>query len=73
MTNIAPDKALFKNMIVTPMSTLVRGVAQLLNDPSLTGAVAEIHGEKVTLRAAHDFVDKDTETNLEIFRNLGYA
>ncbi|KAH8887029.1 NAD(P)-binding protein [Thozetella sp. PMI_491] len=72
-TNIAPDKALFNNMIMTPMSTLIRGVAQFIEDPSLTGAIAEIHGEKVTIRPHHDYVDEDTKKNLDTFWSLGYA
>ncbi|KAF3765623.1 putative short chain dehydrogenase/reductase [Cryphonectria parasitica EP155] len=73
VTNIAPDKALFKNMIITPMSTLVKGVVQLTSDPKLTGEVAEIHGDSVTLRPPHDYVDEDSRKNLENFWNLGYA
>lgn len=73
VTNIAPDKALFKGMIITPMSTLVKGVAQFVSDPSLTGQIAEIHGDSVTLRPPHDYVDEDSKKNLENFWNLGYA
>jgi len=72
-TNIAPDRALFKDMILTPFSTLTRGVDQFVDDPSLTGAVAEIHGEYVTIRPPLDVVDKDSASNLEVFWNLGYA
>lgn len=72
-TNIAPDKELFRHMVVTPMSTLVRGVAQLLANPALNGEVAEIHGENVTLRPPHGFVDETSKTNLETFWSLGYA
>ncbi|EXJ68062.1 uncharacterized protein A1O5_08677 [Cladophialophora psammophila CBS 110553] len=72
-TNIAPDKALFKTMILTPMSTLTRGVQQLVSDPSLTGQIAEIHGESVTLREPTPYVDEDTGTNIETFWSLGYA
>ncbi|KAK4222147.1 hypothetical protein QBC38DRAFT_539751 [Podospora fimiseda] len=72
-TNIAPSKDLFKHMIVTPMSTLIKGVEQLVNDESLSGEIAEIHGEKVTLRPAHEFVDEDTKKNIDTFWSLGYA
>lgn len=73
VTNIAPDKALFKNMVITPMSTLVKGVAQFVSDPSLSGEIAEIHGDSVTLRPPHEFVDEDSRKNLENFWSLGYA
>lgn len=72
-TNIAPDKALFKHMVLTPMSTLTRGVHQLLADPSLTGQIAETHGDKVTLSQQPAYVDEDTGANIETFWNLGYA
>ncbi|KAI1370531.1 NAD(P)-binding protein [Hypoxylon crocopeplum] len=72
-TAIAPSKALFQEMIVTPKSTLVKGVAQLVGDPSISGTVAEIHGESVTLRVHHDYVDDDTKANLETFWKLGFA
>lgn len=73
VTNIAPNKDLFKNMIITPMSTLVKGVAQFISDPRLSGEIAEIHGDSVTLRPPHDYVDEDSKKNLENFWNLGYA
>lgn len=72
-TNIAPNKALFDKMIITPMSTLVKGVAKFIADPSLTGEVAEIHGQNVTLRPQHEVVDEDTRKNLKTFKALGYA
>ncbi|EHY55749.1 hypothetical protein HRR83_009186 [Exophiala dermatitidis] len=72
-TNIAPSKDLFKPMIITPMSTLTRGVAQLVSDPSLTGQIAEIHGQNVTLREALPYIDEDTGKNIETFWSLGYA
>lgn len=73
MTNIAPDKSLFDNMIITPMQTLVDGVKRLIQDPEVNGEVAEIHGQSVTLRPVHDFVDEDSRKNLENFWKLGYA
>ena len=80
-TNIAPSKDLFAKMAMTPMSTLVRGVDEIVRgvpgqgDPALrqSGGVAEIHGEHVTFRAAHDYVDADTKSNLDNFWNLGFA
>ncbi|KAI0114652.1 NAD(P)-binding protein [Hypoxylon sp. NC0597] len=72
-TGIAPSKALFEEMIVTPHSTLIKGVAQLVGDPSINGNVAEIHGEQVTLRPHHEYVDEATRANLETFWKLGYA
>ncbi|SPO07180.1 probable short chain dehydrogenase/reductase [Cephalotrichum gorgonifer] len=72
-TNIAPSSDLFKDMIITPMSTLTAGVARLIADPSLTGQVAEIHGESVTPRLPPDYVDEDSRKNLETFWNLGFA
>lgn len=73
MTNIAPNKDLFKNMIITPMSTLVKGVAQFVSDSRLSGEIAEIHGGDVTLRPPHEYVDEDSKKNLENFWSLGYA
>lgn len=72
-TNIAPSKDLFKPMIVTPMSTLTKGVHQLVSDPSMTGQIAEIHGDSVTLSQPPSYVDEDSRKNLETFWNLGYA
>ncbi|RHZ44197.1 putative short chain dehydrogenase/reductase [Aspergillus thermomutatus] len=72
-TNIAPDSALFRSMILTPMSTATRAVAQLLGDSSLTGRVAELHGEYVTFAEPPRYVDEDTGTNIEMFWKLGYA
>jgi len=71
-TNIAPAE-LFKDMIITPMETLTNGVAQLVDNPALTGQIAEIHGDKVTLRAAPEWVDDDSRRNIEMFSTLGYA
>lgn len=60
-------------MIVTPMETLVRGVAQFIEKPDMTGEIAEIHGDKVTIRPPHEIVDEDSAKNLEEFAKLGYA
>lgn len=73
VTNIAPSKELFKGMIITPMSTLIKGVAQFMADPGVSGEVAEIHGSSVTLRPFHEYVDQDTKKNLDNFWSLGYA
>ncbi|GFF54040.1 bacilysin biosynthesis oxidoreductase BacC [Aspergillus lentulus] len=72
-TNIAPDSALFRSMILTPMSTAARGVEQLVEDASLTGKVLELHGEEVTFAEPPAYVDQDTGTNIEMFWKLGYA
>ncbi|KAH6649574.1 hypothetical protein F5144DRAFT_588254 [Chaetomium tenue] len=70
-TNIAPDKALFKHMTITPMETLIRGVEQFLTDPTVSGAVAEIHGDRVTIRPPHEYVDEDSKKNIDTFWDLG--
>lgn len=70
---LAPDKSLFANMIVTPMSTLIRGVEDFIANPGLTGVLAESHGDSVTIRPPHEYVDEDTQKNLEMFWRLGYA
>ncbi|KAJ5242024.1 uncharacterized protein N7469_000351 [Penicillium citrinum] len=72
-TNIAPSSDLFKSMILTPMSTVMTAVANLMNDPSLSGKVAELHGENVTFAEAPEYVDENTGRNIENFWNLGYA
>lgn len=72
-TNIAPDSALFQSMVLTPMSTATRAVAQLVEDPSLTGKIAELHGEHVTFAEPPPYVDEDTGKNIETFWRLGYA
>lgn len=60
-------------MILTPMSTAQKAVAQLVEDETLTGRVAELHGEHVTLAGPPAYVDEDTGTNIETFWSLGYA
>lgn len=60
-------------MIITPMSTLIKGVTKFVDDPGLNGEVAEIHGDSATLRPPHDYVDEDSKKNLERFWSLGYA
>lgn len=72
-TNIAPDRALFRDMILTPMETAIKGVERLVGDPSVTGKMAELHGEQVTFAEAPEYVDEDTGRNIETFWKLGYA
>ncbi|KAK6952791.1 hypothetical protein Daesc_005085 [Daldinia eschscholtzii] len=72
-SGLAPSKALFEEMIVTPQETLVKGIAQLVGDPNITGAVAEIHGDNVTMRPPPEYVDEATHANLETFWKLGVA
>lgn len=72
-TNISSDLDLFKHMITTPMSTATKAVAQFLADPTLTGKVAELHGETVSFAEPPAYVDEDTGTNIEMFWTLGYA
>ena len=72
-TNIAPSSDLFKTMILTPMSTAQRAAEQFVSDPSLTGKVAELHGEHVTFAEPPAYVDEDTGKNIENFWSLGYA
>ncbi|KAG8164244.1 hypothetical protein KVR01_006162 [Diaporthe batatas] len=73
VTNIAPSKELFEGMIITPMSTLIKGVTKFVDDPKLNGELAEIHGDSATLRPPHDYIDEDSKKNLERFWSLGYA
>ncbi|KAF3400118.1 15-hydroxyprostaglandin dehydrogenase [NAD] [Penicillium rolfsii] len=72
-TNIAPSADLFKPMILTPMSTATKAVAQFVADESLNGKIAEVHGEHVTFAEPPAYVDEDTGKNIETFWNLGYA
>lgn len=60
-------------MILTPMSTVTDAVAQFLADPSLTGRVAELHGQHVTFAEPPAYVDEDTGKNIAMFSSLGYA
>lgn len=60
-------------MIVTPQETLIKGIAQLTGDTKINGSVAEIHGNSVTLRPPHEYVDEATHSNLETFWKLGVA
>jgi len=60
-------------MILTPMSTATKAAEQFVDDSSLTGNVAELHGEHVTFAEPPEYVDEDTKTNIETFAKLGYA
>ncbi|KAF9765903.1 hypothetical protein IL306_001740 [Fusarium sp. DS 682] len=72
-TNITPDKELFKAMIITPMSTLTKAVAQFVSDPSRTGQVAELNEDTITLRHHADYTDAGAEHNSKMFYKLGHA
>ncbi|KAL4989395.1 hypothetical protein BDW68DRAFT_175925 [Aspergillus falconensis] len=72
-TNIAPSSDLFRTMSLTPMSTAQRAAEQFVRDPSLTGKIAELHGEHVTFAEPPAYVDEDTGKNIENFWSLGYA
>lgn len=72
-TNIAPDKALFASMALTPMATAVNAVEKLMRDPSLTGKVLELHGENFSFAEQKEFADDGTRNNIEMFWKLGYA
>ncbi|KAJ6014442.1 hypothetical protein N7540_009033 [Penicillium herquei] len=72
-TNIASNKDLFKSMAITPMSTVTKAVTQFVDDITLTGKVAELHGESTTFAEPPAFVDEDTGRNMENFWNLGCA
>lgn len=61
-------------MVVTPIKTLIRGVDQFLADPSVSGEAAGIHGDKVTIKPHHEYVNEDSRRNIEAFwQLLGYA
>lgn len=60
-------------MVLTPMSTAQKAVKHFAADESLTGKVAELHGDHITLAEPPSYVDEDTERNIRMFWNLGYA
>ncbi|KAL4782716.1 hypothetical protein BJX76DRAFT_349174 [Aspergillus varians] len=60
-------------MILTPMSTAQRAGEQFVSNASLTGKIAELHGEHVTFVEAPAYIDEDTRKNMEIFWSLEYA
>jgi len=55
------------------MSTLVDTVKHLIAEPSLTGSVAEVHGDKMTISLPQPYVDEPTEKNIEMFWTFGSA
>jgi hypothetical protein len=55
------------------MSTMTNAVKQFVADTSLTGRVAELHGENVTFAEPPPYVDEDTGKNIAMFSSLGYA
>ncbi|KAK1455612.1 hypothetical protein CMEL01_04372 [Colletotrichum melonis] len=66
VTNIIPDPEMYKHMVVTPMSTLIKGVSQIINDTSLNGKIVEIHDENPTIRdEPYQFVSDGTRHNQE--------
>ncbi|KAF4447940.1 hypothetical protein F53441_8599 [Fusarium austroafricanum] len=69
-TNITPDKELFKAMVITPMSTLTKAVAQFVTDSSMTGEVAELNEDTITLRAHVEYADAGAEHNNKMFWKL---
>jgi hypothetical protein len=72
-TNITPDRELFKRMVITPMETMKRAVAQFMTDASRTGEVAELHGDSITMRPHADYADADVAHNNKMFWELGHA
>ncbi|KAG8667754.1 hypothetical protein FPOAC1_012593 [Fusarium poae] len=72
-TNIAPDKDLFKHMVITPMSTLIKAVEQFVTQPSRTGEVAELNEETITMRPPVEYANAGAEHNNKMFWKLGYA
>lgn len=55
------------------MSTVLGGFAQLLEDPALTGQVAETSGDEVSLRQPPDHVDVITRKNFEKYADMGIS
>jgi hypothetical protein len=60
-------------MILTPISVAVDAVREFMTKPELTGATAEVSGEKFTLRSPPEYVDEITRKNMDAFWSLGYA
>lgn len=71
-TGLAPD-GLLENMEITPMSTLIAAVVNFVENPELTGQIAEISGDNFKQREPPDFLDNITKKNLDMFSALGYA
>lgn len=60
-------------MILTPVSTAVNAVEEFIKKQELSGVCAEISGDKFTFRPPPEYVDENTEKNIEMFWKLGYA
>lgn len=60
-------------MALTPMSVAIGAIREFTTKPQLSGAVAEISGEKFTLRAQPEWVDEISKKNFDTFWSLGYA
>lgn len=71
-TGLADDK-LFSSMILTPMSVAIDAIREFMSKSSLTGATAEVSGEKFSIREPPEYVDDITRHNLDAFWKLGYA
>jgi len=67
------DQNLWSSMTLTPMSTAIDAIRGFMDDPKLTGIIAEVHGNKVSFRAPPEYVDEDSRNNLETFWKLGYS
>lgn len=72
-TNLVENSSLFQHMVLTPMSTATKAVDIFIQDPNLSGIVAEVHGDNVTFVNEPDYVDEDTKANIEMFWTLGHA
>lgn len=71
-TGLADDN-LFAHMTLTPMSTLISAAQEFTMNESLSGIIAEISGEKFTIRSPPEFVDEISKKNFDAFWALGYA
>lgn len=54
-----------KGLVTTPLSTIIKAIVQFVENPKLTGEIAEVHEDKVTLRPPYEFVDEGTRNNQE--------
>ncbi|CZR63869.1 related to short chain dehydrogenase/reductase [Phialocephala subalpina] len=71
--NCIADDNLFAHMTVTPMATLISAVQEFTMNETLSGVIAEVSGEKFTIRSPPEFVDDISKKNLDAFWALGYA
>jgi hypothetical protein len=65
------SEGLFQQLIVTPISTLIAAIKDFSTQPSLTGKIAEISGEKYTVREQLEYGDEDTKKNMAVLNKLG--